>query len=294
MRRTHRALELVYQGIVGIGEAYDRLVRDKAVIEVLQAVERALPDHSYNKVHDIPVADPVKLQGVVTIVLLALLLVMLVGLGFGLRMILSRGGEEHVEVPVPALPTNPLTQPGSPTQPAPGPMVAGDVRIDPPVVYVLDAGGSMSEAYGFAALMTGVSIRSLGNERCNIVVCREAGDRKWSPRSHTGGAAAQAAARKFMEGIIPAGATSIARGFQTALAMKPGTIVLFARKYIDDAEAMGEKAAKQGARVVVISLDSVPDAAEAMADMARASGGQARAFSLGELESFVDKLPPPE
>lgn len=261
---------------------------------------------------EIPTADPVKIQGIFTIVLLALLLVMVIALAVGLAIMISAEGDRdgvggpgaggpgiggpgvggpgasRPVVVLPPLAANPFLPSSA------GPAVAGDVRVEPPVVYVLDAGGSMREAYGFAMVMTGASIRSLGSRQCNIVVCLEAKDRKWSPRSRAGGKAGAAAARQFMEGVIPGGATDVSRGFRAALAMKPGTVVLFARKYIGGAKAMGGKAREQGVRVVAVSLDGVPDAAEAMAKLAGAAGGQARAYSLSEMAGFIDKLPPSE
>ena len=256
---------------------------------------------------EIPTADPVKIQGIFTIVLLALLLVMVAALAVGLAIMVSSEGDRNgvggpgvggpgaggpsasrPVVVLPPLAANPFLPSSA------GPAVAGDMRVESPVVYVLDAGGSMREAYGFAMVMTGASIRSLGSRQCNIVVCLEVKDRKWSPKSRAGGKAGAAAARQFMEGVIPGGATDVSRAFRTALAMKPRTIVLFARKYIEGLEAMGGKAREQGVRVVAVSLDSVPDVAEAMAGLAGAAGGQARAYSLSELAGFIDKVPPSE
>jgi len=225
---------------------------------------------------EIPTASPVKLQGIVTIVLLGLLLVMVAGV---IVLAVSLGGGRGEYVP-PEPEQNPFAAVSSKR------VVAGDIRVNLPVYYVVDGGGSMGETFFFALQMVQKSLRTLeAGDQFNVIICREEGDKAVSDKLLAAEEVSGEIVAKVMENLMPSGATDVGKTISATLAKKPGTIVLLAKKYIDGAEKIGQEVKSKDVLFVTICLDGLDDAAAAMAKMAEAAGGQAKAFSLSELEA---------
>ena len=243
-------------------------------------------------------ARPVKLQGIVTVVLFGVLLVMIAAgvASFvhwrpGANEIPPEHWEESSSVPQEA---NPLARA---SQGGPG---IADVELVPPVVYCIDAGASMEEVYSFAAMMTRVSIRGLkGDQTFNVMIClaggAEAGGagngggaklllKDFSP----GGAEGEARIADQLDEVISSGRTNIVRALDSAVGLKPGSIVLFARKPLsNDVVEVARKAQTRNVRIVTIALDADDAAAEILAELAKISGGKSRAYSYGRLSRWA-------
>jgi len=93
----------------------------------------------------------------------------------------------------------------------------------------------------------------------------------------------------FLGRQVPSGATDLAAGVREALKLKPRTVVLFSRKGVDDAASLASSAKQAGVVVVTVSTASYDAARESLAKLAEATGGTARAFTLGQLESFASQ-----
>lgn len=226
---------------------------------------------------DIPTASPVKVQGIVTIVLLGLLLLMVAGVIVTAVTIFRGGGDVYVPPP---LEQNPFAAVTSKR------VVAGDIRVNLPVYYIVDGGGSMGETFFFALEMIQKSLGTLEEgDKFNVIICREDGDKVISAELLAAGEGSPAAVAAVMENLMPSGATDVGKTISATLAKKPGTIVLMAKKYIEDAEKIGQEVKGKDVVFVTICLDGLDDAAAAMAKMAAAADGQAKAFSLSELEA---------
>ncbi len=234
------------------------------------AEARAAADAEY-----VPMARPVKIQGIITIVLLVLL-VFMVGGGIALVIIYLPGGQNE-NVPPPD--TQPVKIDVLPEQ---GPGVV-DIKITPPVFYVLDGGSSMQSTFDSARLMVLKSVESLGDGKFNVIVAGEGQDKVIAPDLAVGG---KNGARKYtpmLQEIAPTGAANISRALKAAIARKPRTIVLFTRKVVDDPAGLAGQAKAQGTVIHTIVLDGDSEVNESMKKLAEAAGGQARTFSAGAL-----------
>ena len=230
---------------------------------------------------DIPTASPVKIQGIVTIVLLGLLLAMIVAV-IVTAVSIMRSDRNTYEPP--PLETNPFAAVTSKR------VVAGDIRVNLPVYYIVDGGGSMGETFWFGLEMIQKSLGTLeAGDKFNVLICREDVDKAVSEALLAAGEGSPATVAAVMENLMPSGATDVGRTVSAVLAKKPGTIVLLAKKYIEDAEKIGQEVKGKDVLLVTICLDGLDDAAAAMAKMAEAAGGQAKAFSLSELEAHSKK-----
>jgi len=234
----------------------------------------------------IPTAAPVKAQGILTIVLLGLLLAM-VSVGIGLVVVYSARDTPPAPSDGAGDDANPFAESGG------GPSAAG-IEIDSPIVYVLDAGDSMKAMYDFAVAFTRVSIRRLGAaQRFTIVLCRDSGEQLMPEGYHPGGDGGEAAAKAFLQtSVVPGGMTDVAAGLTLAMAQKPRTIVLFARKPLADTEQIEAQAKKLNVRIATVALDSDQFAAHIMKNLAEATGGDSKAFSFAQLQRWLETAPP--
>lgn len=232
---------------------------------------------------DIPVADRVVLQGVAGIVLLVALLALVAGGVFiGVKIVGSENGKPHDGRP--AAQSNPFV-------PAGRAMVAGDIAVQTPVVYVLDASRSMQAAYTYAGRMIDASLASLpAGARAGVVVGAEE-----AATGISGGyvtmPAGRAAASQFIESVRPAGGADIAEALEAALALSPRTIVLLTRQYVDDPSllALADRAKQRGVVIIVIVPGDRADMAEGASNLAKRTGGESRAYSLDQLREWASQ-----
>jgi DNA-directed RNA polymerase subunit RPC12/RpoP len=234
----------------------------------------------------IPMAQPVLLQGIVSIVLIAFLLLMV---GVSIYLLLANRP--------PPLPVETYSSPVNPYVPAvAGPVVAGDVSIEPPVVYVIDAGGGMTGVFDFARLMTRISVGSLSaDQKFTVLLCGEEANTPMGDGWHDGGEKGKADVVEFLGKVQdPSGVTNIPQALAAAVALRPRTIVLLANKPVDDAMEEAAKARSSGIRIVTVLLEGEQGrgaaAAESMKNLA-GPGGAFKQFPFGKLQEWVADAP---
>jgi len=231
----------------------------------------------------IPLAKPVKVQGILTLILLALLFgLSAFAAAYGLKM--YKGRQEDTSPPPPP-PPNPITD-------VAGVQVAG-LALRTPVVYVIDASGSMGDFYDPAAVLLRHSVRTLAaSDHFNIVCLTEGkvemlSDGGWV--AGRGGSDAQVKA--FLFDRQPKGVTALRDGLVRALALKPGTVVVLAAKGVEDPDALIAQAQGADIRVYTVTPAGDPDAAEALEALSEKTAGKHRAFTDADLMDWLDEAP---
>jgi len=226
----------------------------------------------------VPMANPVKLQGIITIVLLALL-VLMVGGGILAAAILLPSGEPPQ--PPPDTYVAPVKVGGN-VEADLGPAVA-DVKIAPPVVYVIDGGSSMRSLFDGGKLTVVQSIKSLNGAKFNIIVAREGEDKVILSDMTEGNPKGASDAKAAMDDIFAGGATDLARAVKAALAMKPRTIVLITRKPMYEAAELAAAAKDQNTVIHGITIEADSEIVETLKELSAPTGGQTRNLSPGSL-----------
>lgn len=185
-------------------------------------------------------------------------------------------------------PANQLGEPPGADRPAArGPTLAGDIPLEPPVIYCLDAGDSMREFLDYARAMTYTSIASLRAEQTfAVLLFRETGVAEMPGGFQAGGTGGIEAAKAFLGDVPAHGATgeTLEDGLAQALERTPGCIVLFAAKPVDP-DALAARAKEAGVTIHTVALGGDPDARSSLRELAEAAGGRSRAYSRAELES---------
>jgi len=222
----------------------------------------------------IPMARPVKIQGIITIVLLVLLLGMVgVGIYITLRYITPPARTDGPNVPDYEIRVDPMKVSKE------GPAIAGVKLTASPVVYVIDAGSSMREAFDPARVMTETSVLSLGGKvRFNVLLCQEEEDRWMGEDFQEGGTVGRKAIAEFVKGLAPSGATDLPRALKAALEKKPKAIILLARKVVDDTDEVATEAKTAGVPIHTISIDSDPEVSASMKKLAEKTGGESEDY----------------
>lgn len=248
----------------------------------------------------VPMAKPIRMQGYFGMLLIGILLLAVIGsIAWFTVSRLSRG-----QITPSRQGLNPFD-----ASSVSGASVANDVTIDPPVVYVIDAGSSMSGKFDVAATMARVSILSLGkNQKFTILLSTgrsEAADGDKAsatgtlamPSGYRGGAAeGEQAAKKFLEDFFDSNRAGIGRSdilqtLSAAMDLEPKTLVVFARKDVTDEQAKPiiDKAKKVGAKIVTIVLDSEGQTDLTITKLARETGGESRNYSFQTLSEWTSQ-----
>jgi DNA-directed RNA polymerase subunit RPC12/RpoP len=251
----------------------------------------------------IPLATPVKVQGIVTLVLLGVLLAM-IAVTVTYLMVHFGGNEvENGEEPVTpgGFTEGPIVNPYEPAKGMAGPWVAGNVPIRTPVIYVVDGGGSMGNYFDSAGLITRMSIRRLGeSDTFNVLVSQDASggggtkpvvmmDDRWRMGAH------ERVAKVFLEKCNPRGLTDVPGALKAALALGPKTIVLFCAKGLGESQAaamaVATEAKDKGVAIMTIALGG-GQVKEDMAALAKESGGHTRQYFLENLSEYDYPMDP--
>jgi DNA-directed RNA polymerase subunit RPC12/RpoP len=218
--------------------------------------------------------DPTRAIGVMGLILIGAVLVM-IGVGAWLLMALKTGqsgqGEAAVAGSGPAAPSGPTVFRNKPSS------VAGDIAIQPPVVYVVDGGVSMSDLMEYAALIIRSSVRSLGESgQFSIVVATEQGPSVmpggWTRADAAGRRKAADTAGEF----YASGAADLGKAIAAAAELNPSpatVVVIFGRKNASSAVNAAGAVKAKGAKLVVINLDGGPAGDASGRAMAKAAGG---------------------
>jgi hypothetical protein len=226
-------------------------------------------------VEHVPMARPVKIQGIITIVLLVLL-VFMIGGAVAMALFYLHGDRDGVPPP-------PTTQPVIIDVKSKDGAGVVDIKITAPVIYVMDGGSGMRSVFDSARIAVLNSVESLGDGKFNVIVAGEGGDTVISPGLTAGGKSAAGKLTPTLQEVIPTGAADISRAITAAIAMKPKTIVLLTRKAVDDPAGLAGRAKAQGTVIHTIVIDGDSEAIESMKKLAGDTGGQTRTFSSGGL-----------
>ena len=250
----------------------------------------------------VPLASPILVQGVVALILSALLALMV---GGAIVAYLSWGRPgKGAPAGVPPARDAAADAPGEVDDDAAAPPAeealftlkgirAAGMEFTPPVVYVVDASSGMSEFYDPAAAVVRYSVRSLGGEdRFNVVLVREEGAKSLAEGWAAGGEGGDARAQKFFQSHQPIGATDLKNGLRRALDAAPRTIVLLAAKEIAQPEGLIEQARDRGVAIFAVSLGAYADPTGALKALAERTGGKWRQFKRDELLEELGKAPP--
>ena len=239
----------------------------------------------------IPVADPVKVQGIVTMVLIGVLLAM--GIAAGIVYLIRRGGVGDGDGPkdMKAFTDGPVVDPFRKGADIEGAWVAGNVPISSPILYVIDGGDTMKILFDFSVGITRISIRGLSDkDSFTILISRDIGEEDLFMDEGYRTGANERAAKLFLGKHTCRGKTELPRAMKAALERKPKTIVLFSAKPVSDLMELAGEAKKQGVKIITIAMGDHPGTKESMAELARAAGGHTRRY----VESDQIDYPPPD
>ena len=237
----------------------------------------------------IPLATPVKIQGIVTIVLIGVLLLM--GIATAIMVVVTRdGGNGEPEGPT-DFTEGPIVNPFKKDPAVEGAWVAGNVPIVSPVIYVIDGGDTMKDLYDFSGAIARLSIRNLSEgDSFTILLSRDVGEKDefMDERYRTG--ANERAARKFLSQHTCRGLSDLPRALKAALAREPKTIVLFSAKPVDDVIDLAKEAAGKGVRFVAVTMGDQPGTRQSMIKLARATKGHFRWYVESNLNDYAIPL----
>lgn len=244
--------------------------------------------------HHIPVANPVRTQWVLLLILLAVMasagIVAVIWLARQQERQQPDSGQAEVEVKD----VNPFdVAPVSETGKAAIAAIAG-MKIRAPVVYCVDNSAGMRKTFDAVSAMTQASIESLGQDRrFALLLCArrdaDGNERVWvMPGGYRpGGPDGKAKADGFLEAVDCFGDVDLPGTIAKALELKAKTIVLCGRMKVADPEQLGAKAKAGGATIVTVSITDDDERAASLAALAEASGGDNRRFTIDELESWI-------
>jgi hypothetical protein len=221
---------------------------------------------------NIPTAAPVKVQGIVAIILAVLLLGMLVGIVILTNDILT---QPVVEV-VPEDYNNTVVTTRD------FPAVAGTIKVEAPVVYCIDTSRSMAQVIESAGKIAIASAKSLKGGKFNIIILGEDDDKILSPQPIASDKAGIAKATAFLSTEL-CGAAEQGRGLQAALDMKAKTVVLLARDSDIGAKPVVEGAFKD--KAVKLHTIVLGGTSRGLEDLAKLTGGESKSYTVSELET---------
>jgi len=231
----------------------------------------------------IPTAQPVRLQGIVTLVLLGAMLLMLAAGVVGVITFLS--GDDYA---APDELANPFIPNSS------GPAIAG-MAIDTPVVYIIDGGSSMRNMLDYGIGIVYASVRSLrSRDEFTIMLAGEDDDALMEGGYRDGDDEGRKAAWEFLDASHVDGEADISRAVRAAMALdpEPDTIVLVAQGPMVDQMAVAEEAAQKGIVLLTVGLDCNQDFQEMMQSWASRTGGQSQWYGFATLSQFSREAPP--
>jgi len=228
---------------------------------------------------NIPTAAPVKLQGIVSIILAILLLGMLGGMAFLALEVITPPPIQDVGITDEYVYTAFTTRTDFPA-------VAGTVKVQAPVVYCIDTSRPMAQVLEYAGKIAIASAKSLKDGKFNIILLGEDDDKVLSEQPVASDKAGIAKAQAFLSTEL-CGAAEQARGLQAALDMKAKTVVLLARDSDSSARGLAEGAFKEkSVKLHTIVLDSSD---KGLAEMAKLTGGESKSYTASELETQAQR-----
>ncbi len=262
---------------------------------VYETTKVDLSQLSAEQLAEIPMGDPIKLQGIAVIVMLAAMVLMLVACVLLLIQMYSGGTVDDPGKPPPPsayspkaiyCETNPYTDGGEM-------IIASNVKLVAPVVYCIDAGGGMVEYYDMSAAMVRLSIRSIKHGKIAVLLAREEKPDLIVPMRGGGKSAEREIRAKitsmYEDGKVTLGGRSdLPAAVRKALSMRPKTLVLIpGTKEFSNAAAVGKAIKTAGCALILISYDGPKAVTDTWKTLLKAAGSKARHL-LYEPETIID------
>jgi hypothetical protein len=219
---------------------------------------------------NIPIAAPVKFQGIVAIFLLLLLVGMVGGMiylaiEFTSTTVVDTTPEDYGNT---AITTRDF------------PAVAGTIKVTAPIVYCIDTSKPMANFFEGAEGIVIASAKSLKGGKFNVILLGEDEDKIMSEKPIAADAAGIKKAQAFIE-FEQCGMADQARGLNKALEMGAKTVVLLATD-----NAMGAKEVAQGPlkeKSVKLHAIALGRRSRGLEEMAKATGGTYKKFTTSDL-----------
>ena len=223
----------------------------------------------------IPTAAPVKIQGIVSIVLSVLLLVMIAVM---VMLAIHVTKPDIIDVTPKDYEYTVFTTRGD------FPAVAGTIRIQAPVVYCIDTSRPMSQVLESAGKIVIASAKSLEGGKFNLILLGEDDDKVLNRQLIAADEAGIAKADAFLTAEL-CGAAEQARGLRAALAMNARTVVLLARDSDPGAKDVARGAFKD--KSVPLHTIVLGGSDKGLAEMAKLTGGQSKSYTTSDLEAHA-------
>lgn len=254
---------------------------------LMRAREQHALSHA-STMEDIPVANPVRIQGVISMVLIGLSLIMLVaGAIILVKQMTAPSGPVDPDAGIVSTNGSGLTGFTVNTE---FPAIAGDVRIEAPVVYCLDTSGNMGDVLAYASRMVLVSVNSLREGKFNVVLVGEEGDNVLSETMLSSDGTALGMATAFLKKGKVAGAADLERGLDAAMKLSPKTVVLLARESDMGLEDAAAKLKAKGMHLTVLAIESDEYSQKEFAQAAESTGGVCRTIAQSDLNRWAAEL----
>jgi hypothetical protein len=218
---------------------------------------------------NIPTAAPVKVQGIVSIILAMLLVGMLVGMVLVAIQITNP----------PVVIDKPKDYDNTAITTRDFPAVAGTIKVTAPVVYCIDTSKPMIAVFEAAGNIVIASAKSLKDGTFNIILIGEDGDKILSPQPIAADKAGIDKAKAFLVMEL-CGEADQARGLQAALDMNPKTVVLLARDTSNAKDvATAFKTKSVPVHTVVLAASSI-----GMEELSKLTDGESKSFTESDLQ----------
>jgi hypothetical protein len=268
---------------------------------------------------EVPMARPVRNQGIMALVLLVVFVLAAVGAFYLWKALnapvdedkpdantqVSTGQDQKTKhPPAGTATTNPKPTAGPNVTPAPNPTpvpkaVVPNVADEPikisPVIYVLDCGGGMAHE-GLLDAARAVALRSVASlkpvQRFTIILAEER-DYEALPGDYLqGGAKGVGDANKFLEDARPRGESDIPRALMAALNRldrADGTIVLCCHKAIDSSNELLEKIKASKAAIIAVAMDGDDDVLKSLQQLVAVAPSHGKVVPLdkGKLNDIL-------
>ncbi len=276
--------------------------------EILEAAHVDASNFSDDQLAAIPTANPVRMQGILSLILIAVAIV-IVGLCiyFGISMLTQKNktaviykNDAQAVTPTPKANANPFIVGSIST-------VCGDTKIIPPVVYCVDADARLAAGglFTFARDVIRASVLSIpADESFGVVVAQDSGPKFLKGKMLPGGKVGNDEINNSLNGTTDGGEVEIGgrsdltKALSLALEQKPKTLVLIiSRRKIDDPDETGKMIARTGTKLVLVVLgyENSFQAASYRA-FAKSAGGAVEVIysSVSRLAEMYDKKNTPE
>jgi hypothetical protein len=258
----------------------------------------------------IPTANPVFLQGVVSLILIGVLVIVgATSVYLGVQVFSKPSAESDTAYLPGEEPEKVEEQPNPFLVSRSGPKVCG-VSIAGPVAYLIDGGDAMGDLYLYSRDAMRASVLSLPESYSfGVVIAGEEKPIYVGNKQYSGGATGEKLIQPLLRSnydgdsenplIEIVGASDLYRGVEEALLLKPKTLVMFVRNTeIFNPGDMGKSIASSRVRLVLVAFGYEYEEQKKSYEMlVQAAGGESRLVLYDtdrELQSYYDERNLPE